>query len=142
MTRGKDYEVIRSLESDPERKQQEIADLRARLDGDTKGQPHLARVEWLFSHLEEYLDRWILIAPYYSMSQFVHNDLHVILRIAVDLIDEELPALFGAEAFKQNWQEFALIVRKINKDSSHDISKQLMENFQTAKNHLLAIKAR
>src|ERR1043166_9112441 len=110
-------EVIRSLECDPERKREMLSSFRQRLDTDTQGQDAIARLLWLFSHVEEYLDRWLCCVTLFSMRDFLHNDLHVILLIAVDLIDEEHRSLAGFDAFKEKWQTFASTVREIREET-------------------------
>ena len=132
-------DVIRSLESDPQRKQQEIIDLKSRLTAETQGEGEIARIAWLFSHLEDYLDTWTACITVFSMSDFVHNDLHVILTIGVDLIDEELLDLSGCNVFKEKWKDFASTVRSINNETSKDIGQELATKFECVRKVLISI---
>lgn len=116
-----------------QRKAELIRSLKCRLDADTEGRDRMARLAWLLAHLEEYLDRWCGFLAFDSMSGFLQNDLHVVLTLAVDVIDEEVPALLGCDAFRKKWRDFAATVRKIDKETGKDITEALRRKFDDLK---------
>jgi hypothetical protein len=127
---------VNPLESDPERKERAVTDLKCRLENDTKGQGQIARLVWLMSHLEDYLDRWTSCMTFFPISAFLHNDLHVVLTIAVDLIEEEVRLLPNYDTFKLKWKEFSSAVRKIDNQTSVRIAGDLEKKFECARKEL------
>jgi hypothetical protein len=71
------------------------------------------------------------------MDDFIHNDLHVVLRIGVDLIDEEVGCLTGNQRFMESWKEFAATVRGIQEKTSKSIVGELKTKFEIAHTELL-----
>lgn len=126
---------IYPLQEDPNRKSAMIADLMGLMQSATEGQGHLARLNWLLSHLEEYLERWTGCLQFLPMASLVYNDLHTTLLIGLDLVEEELKKESGIPA--PQWLEFVSVVRSIDKDSSKDISQLLRERFVRARDGLV-----
>jgi hypothetical protein len=135
-------EVIWPLESDPERKKQEIEDLKARLVAETQGRGQIARLTWRLQHLEEFLYRWIGCLPFFTMGAFLHNDLHIVLIIGVDLVDDEIGGLHGCDALKASWHAFATAVREIGENTDKGVADSLKIKFEQVCNILLACERR
>jgi hypothetical protein len=136
MSPQRDNEDVKSLETDPERKTEMMNSMRRRLAIDNHGQRRIQRVRWLFSHLEEYLDRWIACLPYFSMADYVHNDLHIVIHIAINLIDEELASLVGCSALKERWQTFTAAFQAIDGGSRKDVAELISGLFANAHDEL------
>jgi hypothetical protein len=130
----------KSLASDPQRKSEMISSIRSRLNTDTQGQDQLARLIWLLAHLEDYLDRWTSCIRFFSIDDYLRNDLHVVLTIGIDIVDEEQRALLGCDAFCAKWQEFAASIRKIDNETNKDIIAGVVNRkFEAVRNELLRI---
>ena len=74
--------------------------------------------------------------PYFPMSEYLDNDLHAVLSIGVDLIDEEVRGMLGYAPFQQKWQDFASTVREINEETTEGIAEELRTKFESACNAL------
>jgi hypothetical protein len=137
MDSQQEQDGIGPLECDPQRKSEMIRAFKQRLDDDTNDKDVTSRVLWLFEHLEEYLARWLGFVRVFRMKEFIHNDLHIVLHIAIDIIDEEYEKVPDYDSPKAKWRRFAATVRSIGEDTDENISDTLRLTFQDAKRDLL-----
>ena len=121
---------------DPKRKAEMIGLFKERLAAETDVTDGTARLAWLFTHLEEFLDRWIGWLSFESMSGMIQNDLHIVLSFTIDIIEEEQAVLDGCDTFKEKWRDFAASVRNIDQDTPKDIAPQLHRKFHEAQQQL------
>lgn len=86
-----------------------------RLDADTHGADRIQRVRWLLDHLQEYLQRWIGWCTFSrdTMSDVLEHDIHMMLILAADIIDEEV-ALVRYPVLHEKWREFSETLRRID----------------------------
>ncbi len=112
---------------DAQRKVQMAESLRSRFKAETRDVTPKERWRWLLDHVDEYLDRWIAFcnADSVTMSSHIHSDLHVVLLMGVDLLEEELASLASSHPLKKTWQSFSELVRGIHSETSKDITKEL-----------------
>lgn len=112
---------------DAKRKAEMIVFTRELLDEATKGRGIAERLNWLFAHLEEYLERWRGFANIDGMSieGVIGTDLHVVLLIGVALIDEEMEKVDMSAHLRIRWNEFSELAYAINAQSSKEVGSQL-----------------
>ena len=140
MSSNQANDAVGPLESDHQRRNEMIRDFKDRLEADTHGRAQIARLLWLFEHLAEYLGRWRAFLTVFSMSGFVHGDLHIVLKIAVDIIQDECRNLSGHDAFRAKVDSFAAAVRSIDAQTDKSISNTLQTLFEDARAELLHIE--
>lgn len=121
---------------DVQKKVEMLISFKTYLEADTAGQGPWARMEWLVSHLEDYLHRWTGWLAATSMEDVLQKDLHVVLMIAIDMIDEEQAILTGYDCFQEKWLDFAATFRKIDMETSKDIAEELLRKFYDARKEL------
>jgi hypothetical protein len=134
---------ITPMSRDPQKILDVIADLKTRMAAETRERGTIGRLTWLFSHVDEFLGRWVACVTQFLTTDFIHHDFHVVLTIAVGLVDEEAAQLANANLFKECWREFASVFRNItsiDKSNAGPLAQELMARFELVRNSLPKIE--
>lgn len=104
---------------------------------------HLAALKWLSTHMDEYLERFsgFVELGTVPIGKIVESDLFVIVRVAIDVIEQQLleePQINSS--IQKQWSEFqnAVSWMQMNQDSS-DI-RLILDTYYRFKISLLALK--
>lgn len=117
---------IRPLESDPIRRADMAESLSQEYRDHNLNGTELDRIDWLLARIGEYLDRWVGCLRLFDMTSFVHNDLHFVMLLGIDLADTEIHSSLAPRDVINAWDAFATSFRSITGVTDKAISHQLV----------------
>ena len=93
------------------------------------------RVEWLCSHTDEHLGRFIGFAEQgLSIATLIRGDLFTVVRAAIEVIENELRDLPPGRLTKEAWEGFKNAVHHLEQtEDLHDLAavRQEFDRFKT-----------
>jgi hypothetical protein len=102
-----------------------------------------ARLKWLCSHMDEYLERFVGFVKLGTVpiAKLVDGDLFVIIRVAVEVIDEKLiqePRI--NQSIREQWTEFKNTIIWMQRAQDASDTELILETYQRFKSSLMALE--
>jgi hypothetical protein len=121
------------MDAERKQRQEELTKLfQEHLAADTEGGDATCRMRWLLDHVQDYLSRWIGFARLrpFSMKYLLESDLHTVLILGVNAIDNEMHFFGDARPLVEEWTACLAIVRSLRAGVDVDVSADLSTRFQ------------